>query len=103
VLLPAVARRAIIEHLSQTYVGLATDLKARLAVPVLGGATHAAKFRPWRLFRWEEAIEFERCLKTESGRAFAKKRLRQVKKKTRGVSGLAAADVAREGQSKTGA
>jgi putative endonuclease len=42
---------------------------------------HTAKFRPWRIktaiafIEQERAIEFERYLKTASGRAFAKKRL----------------------------
>jgi hypothetical protein len=42
----------------------------------------SAKFRPWRLISYiassdeQKAIAFERYLKTASGRAFAKKRLR---------------------------
>ncbi len=63
------------------YVGLTDDLGARLRRHNLGAVPHTAKFKPWRVktamaFRQrEKASEFERYLKTSSGRAFAKKRL----------------------------
>src|SRR5262249_53424606 len=47
-----------------------------------GKSPHTAKFRPWRLVTYiafsdeRKAIDFERYLKSASGRAFAKKRLR---------------------------
>jgi len=46
------------------------------------GSHHTAKFKPWRLVTYvafsdkAKAVAFERYLKTASGRAFAKKRLR---------------------------
>jgi predicted GIY-YIG superfamily endonuclease len=63
------------------YVGRTEDLRARLAKHNAGEVPHMAKFRPWQIktaiaFNNEQrAIEFERYLKTASGRAFAKKRL----------------------------
>jgi putative endonuclease len=63
------------------YVGRTEDLRARLKKHNPGEVPHTAKFRPWRIktavaFNEENrAIEFERYLKTASGRAFAKKRL----------------------------
>ena len=62
-------------------MGLADDLVARLAKHNAGGVPHTAKHRPWRIktavaFRnRERAADFERYLKSPSGRAFAKKRL----------------------------
>ena len=66
----------------QTYVGLSDDLRARLAAHNAGHSPHTAKFRPWRLVTYiafsdaQKAVNFERYLKTASGRAFANKRLR---------------------------
>jgi predicted GIY-YIG superfamily endonuclease len=66
---------------SRFYVGVTEDLKARLNKHNGGAVPHTSKFRPWRVktaiaFSCEErAREFERYLKTASGRAFAKKRL----------------------------
>jgi putative endonuclease len=63
------------------YVGLADNLEARLAKHNAGGVPHTAKQRPWRIksavaFRDRtKAAEFERYLKSPSGRAFSKKRL----------------------------
>lgn len=71
-----------IDHPDQTYVGLADDLRARLKVHNSGGSPHTAKYRPWRLISYvafsdeAKATGFERYMKTGSGRAFAKKRLR---------------------------
>ena len=66
---------------SRYYVGLTEDLSVRLARHNAGGVPHTAKYRPWRIktavaFRdRERAADFERYLKSPSGRAFAKKRL----------------------------
>ena len=66
----------------ETYVGLADDLRARLVAHNEGRARHTAKFKPWTLVTYlgfsdqAKAVEFERYLKTASGRAFANKRLR---------------------------
>ena len=63
------------------YVGLTDDLGTRLAKHNRGDVPHSRKFRPWRIksavaFKdRKRAAEFERYLKTASGRAFAKKRL----------------------------
>jgi predicted GIY-YIG superfamily endonuclease len=63
------------------YVGLTDDLRKRLEKHNAGDVPHTAKFRPWRIQtaisfnNRERASEFERYLKTGSGRALAKKRL----------------------------
>lgn len=67
------------EHPDQTYVGCTGDLKARLAEHNDWGSLHTAKYRPWEkvvFLRFEDdgqAWEFERYLKSGSGRAFAMK------------------------------
>ena len=66
---------------SQYYVRITEDLKARLKKHNRGEVPHTSKFRPWSIktaiaFTSEErARDFEKYLKTASGRAFAKKRL----------------------------
>jgi putative endonuclease len=71
-----------VDHPDQNYVGLADDLRARLNVHNAGGSLHTAKYKPWRLVTYlafsdeSKAVAFERYMKTASGRAFAKKRLR---------------------------
>ena len=74
----------ILESLAPTggfYVGLTDDLTVRLGKHNLGGVTHTAKSKPWRIktaiaFRdRKRAAAFENYLKSPSGRAFAKKRL----------------------------
>jgi putative endonuclease len=61
------------------YVGLTDDLHERLRKHNAGGVSHTAKFKPWTTktaiaFRdRERAAEFERYLKSGSGRAFARK------------------------------
>jgi len=63
------------------YTGLTDDLVERLAKHNAGGVPHTAKHRPWAIKTAvafpsrEKAAAFETCLKTSSGRAFAKKRL----------------------------
>jgi predicted GIY-YIG superfamily endonuclease len=53
----------------------------RLKTHNAGGASHTAKYKPWELvtcLRFSNklsALKFEKYLKTQSGRAFAKKRL----------------------------
>ena len=65
----------------QTYIGLTSDLKARLAKHNEGGSPHTAKHRPWKLVTYfafstrEQAEVFETYLKSGSVRAFASKRL----------------------------
>lgn len=61
------------------YVGLTDDLWDRLRIHNKGSVQHSAQFRPWRLKTAvafsdrAQAAEFERYLKSASGRAFAKK------------------------------
>jgi predicted GIY-YIG superfamily endonuclease len=63
------------------YVGRTEDLQARLDKYNAGEVSHTAKFRPWQIktaLAFTEpgrAGEFERHLKTASGRTFEKKRL----------------------------
>ena len=63
------------------YVGITDDLRARLAKHNAGEVPHTSKYGPWRLKTYvafsneQQAIAFEKYLKTASGRAFAKKRL----------------------------
>ena len=67
--------------LDQRYTGLTGDLKGRLAKHNEGGVPHTSKYRPWELQTYvafssrEQAAEFERYLKSGSGRAFANRRL----------------------------
>ena len=61
------------------YIGLTSDVKARLSGHNAGHCPHTASRRPWQLqvvieFSDEKrAIRFERYLKSGSGRAFAKR------------------------------
>ena len=63
------------------YVGLADDLRDRLRRHNAGEVRHTAEFKPWRIKTAvaftdrQRAAEFEKYLKTASGRAFAKKHL----------------------------
>ncbi|MBB2698566.1 GIY-YIG nuclease family protein [Rhizobium phaseoli] len=67
----------------QEYTGSTADLKQRLSAHNAGKSTHTAKFAPWDLLWYcafpdkHKALEFERYLKSHSGRAFAGKRLVQ--------------------------
>ena len=66
---------------SQIYTGMTSDLSARLQAHNSGQSKHTVKYRPWQIECFvafpckTRAAEFERYLKTGSGRAFAKKRL----------------------------
>lgn len=63
------------------YVGVTADLKRRLAEHNAGQSPHTARSTPWRLVTYvafsdeDQAIDFERYLKSGSGHAFARKRL----------------------------
>ena len=70
-----------INHPDEEYTGATADLRRRLIEHDAGKSTHTAKFAPWEL-KWYaafpdklRALEFEKYLKSHSGRAFAKKRL----------------------------
>jgi putative endonuclease len=64
---------------SRFYIGQTEDLRTRLAKHNEGGTPHTADHRPWSIqtaisFRDPaRATDFERYLKTSSGRGFAKK------------------------------
>ena len=69
-------------HPEQYYVGMINDIESRLNDHNSGKSSHTAKYKPWRLVFhcWFDAAakasEFEKYLKSGSGRAFAAKRLR---------------------------
>jgi predicted GIY-YIG superfamily endonuclease len=64
---------------SRPYVGLTSDVPARLADHNAGRCPDTARYRPWHLHVTIElsdeprAVRFERDLKSASGRAFAKR------------------------------
>ncbi len=66
---------------NQTYVGLTSDVQRRLAAHNAGQSPHTSKYKPWQLVAFvgfldeQKATEFEKYLKSGSGRAFAYKRL----------------------------
>ena len=70
-----------IQESEQTYVGFSSDLKTRFDTHNQGGCPHTSKFRPWELIWYctfpdkSQALEFEKYLKSHSGKAFAGKRL----------------------------
>jgi predicted GIY-YIG superfamily endonuclease len=63
------------------YYGSTADLKKRIEVHNIGGNTSTRPFRKWALVWYggfpskQTAEEFEKYLKTASGKAFARKRL----------------------------
>ena len=63
------------------YAGFTESLNERLLQHNAGTVPASKPFRPWKwktcvaFTKREQALEFERYLKTRSGRAFAKKRL----------------------------
>ncbi|MFC1841485.1 GIY-YIG nuclease family protein [Candidatus Dependentiae bacterium] len=70
-----------INHPERRYIGKTTNLKKRLSDHNSGTTSHTRKYKPWEIvthivFKDElKAIEFEKYLKSCSGRAFAQKRL----------------------------
>lgn len=64
---------------SQTYVGMTGDLKKRFHEHNCGQSKHTAKYMPWSLESYhafqdkQKALNFERYLKTGSGKAFTKR------------------------------
>ncbi len=63
------------------YIGITRDLRERLIRHNSGKVPHTAKSKPWRVKTYiafsdaQRAIEFQRYLKSASGRAFLKKHL----------------------------
>jgi len=68
-----------IRHPKQRYMGLTSDVDARLAAHNDGQSPHTSRYRPWKLCVAvafgddEKAAAFEGYLKTGSGWAFAKR------------------------------
>ena len=66
---------------NQFYTGCTQDLDKRLSNHNSGTTSHTEKYRPWELVMYlafsnkEKAVDFERYLKSHSGRAFKFKRL----------------------------
>lgn len=66
---------------SQRYIGVTSDLRARLQKHNSGKSRHTSKHAPWRLVTYiafsnrAQAEAFESYLKSGSGHAFARKRL----------------------------
>ena len=65
----------------QFYTVLTDDLRKRIRSHNAGRVLHTAKWRPWRLKVYiafsdrSREVQFERYLKSASGRAFTKKHL----------------------------
>ena len=70
-----------IPYPKQRYIGLTSDIKGRIEAHNEGRSPHTSKYKPWTLVVYmafaneSKAVEFERYLKSGSGRAFAEKRL----------------------------
>ena len=66
-------------ELTRHYIGSTDDHKRRLAEHNAGKCSHTAKYAPWEIKSYfafqkkETALEFERYLKTGSGREFARR------------------------------
>ena len=64
---------------SRPYIGVAKVIEKRLLAHNRGESPHTSKYRPWGLVATvafeddQRALDFERYLKSGSGRAFAKK------------------------------
>ena len=75
------------------YVGVTSDVRKRLDAHNSGLSTHTAPHRPWRplvVLDFDEekpALDFERYLKTGSGREFARRHFRQTVGHSRRQSG----------------
>lgn len=69
-----------INFADQIYIGCTEDLQKRLSNHNAGTTPHTSKYKPWEFivflgFKNKEcAIEFEKYLKSGSGRTFIKKR-----------------------------
>jgi len=70
-----------IPYPDQKYIGITANIDARLKEHNAGNVLHTSKFMPWALVTYttffddQKAFEFEKYLKSHSGRAFASKRL----------------------------
>ena len=70
-----------IKYPDRYYTGFTEDLDARVKEHNQGKCVHTSKYVPWEIktavafTNRKKVIEFEKYLKTSSGRAFAQKRL----------------------------
>jgi len=68
-------------HPTQRYIGYSSDLKERIQHHNSGASPHTSKYTPWALLFYcafpekMKALNFERYLKSHSGKAFSAKRL----------------------------
>lgn len=68
-----------VSHPDQSYIGYTSNLKQRLTNHNSGKSLHTSKFKPWQLDFYcafndkHKALDFEKYLKSHSGKAFAKK------------------------------
>jgi predicted GIY-YIG superfamily endonuclease len=66
-------------HPNQSYFGFTSNLKQRLEDHNSGKSPHTIKYKPWKLEFYcafnskKKAINFEKYLKSGSGRSFTKK------------------------------
>jgi len=66
---------------NEFYTGYTIEIGERLKEHNLGLSKHTAKFKPWKIISYcvfqekKKAIEFEKYLKSGSGRAFTEKHL----------------------------
>jgi putative endonuclease len=65
----------------ERYIGVASDIRARLTDHNAGKSRHTSKYLPWKLVTYiafsdrKQAEAFEKYLKSGSGHAFARRRL----------------------------
>lgn len=65
----------------QIYIGFTKNIKQRLKSHNNGESKHTKKFKPWAVvyasafLKKQTAVDFERYLKSSSGKAFMRKRL----------------------------
>ncbi len=68
-----------IDYPEEYYTGFTNNLRERLKKHNGGGSPHTSKYKPWKIknaIAFEDkkkAIDFEKYLKSHSGRAFAKR------------------------------
>ena len=68
-------------NFDETYVGQTNNLKNRIDDHNSGKSKHTSKYKPWDIVGYyafsnkQKALNFEKYLKTSSGKAFMKKRL----------------------------
>lgn len=61
------------------YIGYTQDIESRLVTHNAGGSIHTAKDKPWEMISYSAfadkitALNFEKYLKSHSGRAFSSK------------------------------